>query len=64
MYLSNGDVIENGSVRFQSITPPEFTNKIFDEIDRIEVPMSAVETYKNLNIPGWKEKFGDKIVGY
>jgi putative immunoreactiveantigen PG97 len=64
MYLSNGDVIENGSVRFQSITPPEFTNHIFDEIDRIEVPMSAVETYKNLNIPGWKEKFGDKIVGY
>lgn len=55
---------KKGSVRFQSLTPPEFTVYIFSYIDRIEVPMSAVEAYKNLNIPGWKENFGDKIVGY
>ena len=55
---------KNGSVRFQSLTPPEFSIYIFDNIDRIEVPNEAVETYKNINIPGWKEKFGDKIVGY
>ena len=55
---------KNGSVRFQSLTPPEFSIHIFDNIDRIEVPNEAVETYKNINIPGWKEKFGDKIVGY
>ena len=55
---------KNGSVHFQSLTPPEFTFYIFNQIDKIEVPMAAVETYKNINIPGWKEKFGDKIVGY
>lgn len=55
---------KNGSVRFQSLTPPKFSIHIFDNIDRIEVPNEAVETYKNINIPGWKEKFGDKIVGY
>lgn len=55
---------KNGSVRFQSLTPPEFTFYIFNQIDKIEVPMAAVETYKNINIQFWKEKFGDKIVGY
>lgn len=55
---------KNGSVRFQSLTPPKFSSYIFYKIDKIEVPMAAVEAYKNLNIPGWKEKFGDKIVGY
>ena len=54
----------DGSVRFQSLIPPTFSFYIFDKIDKIEVPMAAVEAYKNLNIPGWKEKFGDKIVGY
>ena len=63
-FYSEGEDRKNGSVRFQSSTPPEFTFYIFDQIDRIEVPMEAVETYKNINIPGWKEKFGDKIVGY
>lgn len=55
---------KEGSVRFQSLIPPEFTINIFAQIDKIEVPMAAVETYKNIDIPGWKEKFGDKIVGY
>ena len=64
LYLNNENNIKKGSVRFQSLTPPEFTFYIFDQIDRIEVPMAAVEAYKNLNIPGWKENFGDKIVGY
>lgn len=64
LYLNNENNIKKGSVRFQSLTPPEFTFYIFDQIDRIEVPMSAVETYKNINIQFWKEKFGDKIVGY
>lgn len=63
-FYSEGEDRKKGSIRFQSLTPPEFTFYIFDEIDRIEVPMAAVETYKNINIPGWKEKFGDKIVGY
>lgn len=64
LYLNNENNIKKGSVRFQSLTPPEFNFYIFDQIDRIEVPMSAVETYKNINIQFWKEKFGDKIVGY
>lgn len=63
-YYSDGGDRKKGSIRFQSLTPPEFTFYIFDQIDSIEVPMAAVETYKNINIPGWKEKFGDKIVGY
>lgn len=64
LYLNIENNIKKGSVRFQSLTPPEFTFYIFNYIDRIEVPMAAVEAYKNLNIPGWKENFGDKIVGY
>lgn len=59
--LDNG---KNGSVRFQSLIPPEFELDTFERIDRIEVPMAAVETYKNIDIPGWKENVGDKIVGY
>lgn len=54
----------NGIVRFQSLNPPVMSENVFDNIDRIEVPMTAIETYKNIDIPGWKEKFGDKIVGY
>lgn len=63
-YYGGRDGRRNGSVRFQSLIPPTFSFDIFDKIDEIEVPMAAVEAYKNLNIPGWKEKFGDKIVGY
>lgn len=63
-YYGGKDGRRNGSIRFQSLIPPTFSFYIFDKIDKIEVPMAAVEAYKNLNIPGWKEKFGDKIVGY
>lgn len=49
-------------VRFQSLEPPVLDIDSFYQGTRIEVPMAAVETYKN--IPGWKEKFGDNIVGY
>lgn len=63
-YYGEGEGRKNGSIRFQSLIPPTFSFYIFDKIDKIEVPMVAVETYKNLNIPGWKDKFGDKIVGY
>lgn len=51
-------------VRFQGLEPPVLTIESFREGTRLEVPMAAVETYKNINIPGWKEKFGDNIVGY
>lgn len=54
----------NSTVRFQSLVPPIMPNSPFSVIDRIEVPMAAVETYKNINIPRWKEFYGDKIVGY
>lgn len=63
-YFNDDTVIKNGSIRFQSLTPPKFQFGTFDQIDKIEVPMAAVETYKNINIIGWKEKFGDMIVGY
>lgn len=52
------------TVRFQGLEPPVLTIESFREGTRLEVPMAAVETYKNINIPGWKEKFGDNIVGY
>lgn len=51
-------------VRFQSLEPPVLDIESFRQGTTLEVPMSAVETYKNLNIPGWKEKFGNNIVGY
>ena len=54
-----------GTVRFKSLEPPIINTKfVFSNVNRIEVPMASVETYKNINIPGWKEKFGDNIVGY
>ena len=52
------------TVRFQGLEPPVLTIETFRDGTRLEVPMAAVETYKNIDIPGWKEKFGDKIVGY
>ena len=54
----------HSTVRFQSLVPPIMPNSPFSVIDRIEVPMAVVETYKNINIPRWKEFYGDKIVGY
>ena len=53
-----------GTVRFKSLEPPVMSGDVFSKVDKIEVPMAAVETYKNLDIPEWKENFGDKIVGY
>lgn len=60
----NGTEHINGTVRFQSLEPPVMSDDVFAKVNRIEVPMAAVETYKNIDIPGWKENFGDKIVGY
>ena len=55
---------KEGSVRFQSLIPPEFTLDIFQRIDKIEVPMDAIEAYKNINVNGWQETWGNKFVGY
>lgn len=52
------------TVRFQGLEPPVLNIESFREYTRLEVPMTAVETYRNINIPGWKEKFGNNIVGY
>lgn len=52
------------TVRFQSSEPPIMSDRVFVNVGRIEVPMAAVETYKNIDVPGWKDKYGDKIVGY
>lgn len=63
LYNKGEEVIS--TVRFKSLEPPIITSYyVFYRIDRIEVPMTAVETYKNIDFPGWKENFGDKIVGY
>lgn len=60
----NDDNTVSGTVRFHSLKPPIMSKYSFNEHITLEVPMAAVETYKNVDIPGWKEKFGDKIVGY
>lgn len=60
----NDDNTVSGTVRFHSLEPPIMSKYSFNEHITLEVPMAAVETYKNVDIPGWKEKFGDKIVGY
>lgn len=63
LYNKGEEVIS--TVRFKSLELPIITSYyVFYGIDRIEVPMTAVETYKNIDFPGWKENFGDKIVGY
>lgn len=59
-YEHDGHVI----IKFKSIVPPSMIIDTFMDNVTLEVPNEAVETYKNINIPGWKEKFGDKIVGY
>lgn len=51
-------------VRFQGLEPPVLHIESFRDGTRLEVPMAAVETYKNIDIQGWKEKFGNNIVGY
>ena len=51
-------------VRFQGLEPPVLNIESFHQGTTLEVPMAAVETYKNIDIPGWKEKFGNHIVGY
>lgn len=51
-------------VRFQGLEPPVLNIESFHQGTTLEVPMAAVETYKNIDIPGWKEKFGDNVVGY
>ena len=54
-----------GTVRFKSLEPPIINTKfVFSNVNRIEVPMDAIEAYKNIDISGWKESWGDKIVGY
>jgi conserved domain protein len=54
-----------GTVRFQTLEPPIINTKfVFSNVNRIEVPMASVEKYKNINVNGWKEAWGDKIVGY
>lgn len=52
------------TVRFQSLEPPIMSKDALYNVNRIEVPMAAVESYKNINVEGWKETWGDKIVGY
>lgn len=52
------------TVRFQSLEPPIMSYRVFVNVGRIEVPMAAVETYKNIDVTHWNEKYGDKIVGY
>lgn len=52
------------TVRFQGLEPPVLTIESFREGTILEVPMATVEKYKNIDIPGWKEKFGNNIVGY
>lgn len=54
-----------GTVRFKSLEPPIINTKfVFSNVNRIEVPMDAIEAYKNINVNGWKETWGNKFVGY
>jgi hypothetical protein len=61
--LGIGSVTEKAVIRFESTTPPsiETTTMQKETIERIEVPMVAVDTYKTAT--NWSN-FADLIVGY
>jgi hypothetical protein len=61
--LGIGSATEKAVIRFESTTPPsiETTTMQKDLIERIEVPMVAVDTYKTAT--NWSN-FADLIVGY
>ena len=58
-----GTISEKATIRFEGTTPPSIQTNTFaiEHTERIEVPMSAVDTYKSAT--NWSA-FADYIVGY
>jgi hypothetical protein len=61
--LNTGSTTNKATFRFEGTTPPSIESSTFyaSYLDKIEVPMSAVDVYKTTT--NWS-KFADYIVGY